>query len=404
MLRQGKILLTGLLIVSILFLFWTVAYRFSSGEMTLTRNPFGEGDKEFCISLKKENEKKNVSLLVREKVPSQKELDRIYDEFFKKLEKEMCGKNLSLKKVTENLSFPEQLSGYPFRISYQTGDSAWIQLDGSLGKDARLLKKGEKKEVNIKVTASYQKYRKSHIYTIDIIDGNCKKVKDVFSGAQAYLKKKEKESRGKEILSIPSAFEDVKMEESGKERKSVKIFMLSFILLLLIPVHNYLDLKEKGKKYQEEAEKDFPVIVHLLTLYMGAGLSFFSAVSRISSSYRERRERTGARYAFDKLLFMEQQMKTGVGQKEACLKWGAAFEKDCYRKLSVILTQSFTKGAREAASLMEEAEKEAFAARIDRARKEGEEASTKLLFPMILLLFLVMLLVMYPALIRFRNF
>ena len=77
---------------------------------------------------------------------------------------------------------------------------------------------------------------------------------------------------------------------------------------------------------------------------------------------------------------------------------------DSYQKLSLILIQSFTKGGREAAMLMEAEEREAFHKRIDRAKKEGEEASTRLLFPMILLLCQVMLLVMYPALTRFQGF
>ncbi len=68
------------------------------------------------------------------------------------------------------------------------------------------------------------------------------------------------------------------------------------------------------------------------------------------------------------------------------------------------IIQSFTKGGREAAMLMEAEEREAFHKRIDRAKKEGEEASTRLLFPMILLLCQVMLLVMYPALTRFQGF
>lgn len=86
------------------------------------------------------------------------------------------------------------------------------------------------------------------------------------------------------------------------------------------------------------------------------------------------------------------------------LKGSMQFRTDSYQKLSLILIQSFTKGGREAAMLMEAEEREAFHKRIDRAKKEGEEASTRLLFPMILLLCQVMLLVMYPALTRFQGF
>ena len=101
---------------------------------------------------------------------------------------------------------------------------------------------------------------------------------------------------------------------------------------------------------------------------------------------------------------MEQQMNNGVTQKDACYNWGLQFKTDSYQKLSLILIQSFTKGAREAAVLMEAEEREAFNRRIDKAKREGEEAATRLLFPMILLLGEVMLLVMYPALIRFQGF
>ena len=110
------------------------------------------------------------------------------------------------------------------------------------------------------------------------------------------------------------------------------------------------------------------------------------------------------KYAFEKMMRMEQQMSNGVSQREACQDWGMQFRTDSYQKLSLILIQSFTKGGREAAMLMEAEEREAFHKRIDRAKKEGEEASTRLLFPMILLLCQVMLLVMYPALTRFQGF
>jgi len=54
--------------------------------------------------------------------------------------------------------------------------------------------------------------------------------------------------------------------------------------------------------------------------------------------------------------------------------------------------------------MMEAEEREAFQRRVERAKQEGEEAATRLLFPMIVLLCQVMLLVMYPALIRFQGF
>lgn len=102
----------------------------------------------------------------------------------------------------------------------------------------------------------------------------------------------------------------------------------------------------------------------------------------------------------ENLVRLETRNANMEGENEITMQ----FRTDSYQKLSLILIQSFTKGSKEAAMLMEAEEREAFHKRIDRAKKEGEEASTRLLFPMILLLCQVMLLVMYPALTRFQGF
>ena len=144
--------------------------------------------------------------------------------------------------------------------------------------------------------------------------------------------------------------------------------------------------------------------MHRLTLYMGSGLSFMSAVDRISRDYIRHREKQGKRYAFEKMLVMDRQMKAGVSQTRACRNWGDQFRGTGYQKLALILIQCFSRGTREARAMMDKEEAEAFRSSVDRARKEGEEASTKLLFPMIIMLGEVTLLVMLPAILQFNNF
>ena len=217
------------------------------------------------------------------------------------------------------------------------------------------------------------------------------------------MKKKEKQNQYKETIRIPASYKDITIEKTNKGN-NLKWVYLFILVSIFVPVYNYLKLHEDGKRCQIQAEKDFPVIVHLLTLYMGAGLSFYSAIKRISNNYKKQEERGEKRIAFEKIMLMEQQMNNGISQKKVCQNWGRQFQTDSYQKLSLILIQSFTKGSKEAAILMEAEEREAFRKRVDRAKKEGEEAATRLLFPMILLLCQVMLLVMYPALIKFQGF
>ena len=299
------------------------------------------------------------------------------------------------------------VDGYPFEITYELAEDGYIRLDGSINEEEQAkLKRGETYRTYIVVTARYGEYRKSKKYEIRIVPKKNISQTNVFYKIQQYLKKEEQENRYSRDIKIPSVYKDIEITKRQENQGGISGILILFVTVcIFIPLHNYLKLQEEGKKCQEQAERDFPVIVHLLTLYMGAGLSFFSAVKRISQNYQKQRELDDSKkYAFEKMMRMEQQMSNGVSQREACQDWGMQFRTDSYQKLSLILIQSFTKGGREAAMLMEAEEREAFHKRIDRAKKEGEEASTRLLFPMILLLCQVMLLVMYPALTRFQGF
>ena len=59
------------------------------------------------------------------------------------------------------------------------------------------------------------------------------------------------------------------------------------------------------------------------------------------------------------------------------------------------------KGNSELLSLLSEESKKAFEERMEKVRKTGEEAGTKLLMPMIIMLVIVMIMIMIPAYMAF---
>ena len=405
--KQKKIIAVEVIFGILLLVFLLIRMVVSPDDILLSRNPFGQGTKEVQLSLKKDEQKKKITYRLDEQKLSAEEESRMYTQFFKKLKKIMMKRNTSLRQVQTSLNLPDTIEGYPFEITYELAEDGYIRLDGSLNEEEQAkLKHGETYRTYILVTAHYREYRRSKKYEICIAPVQSSPKANVFYKVQQYLKKKEKENRYNRDIKILSEYKDIKITENQENHGGISGIVILFVTLgIFIPLHNYLKLREEGERCQEQAERDFPVIVHLLTLYMGAGLSFFSAVKRINQSYQKQKDADNSlKYAFEKMMRMEQQMSNGVSQREACQDWGMQFRTDSYQKLSLILIQSFTKGAREAAMLMEAEEREAFHKRIDKAKKTGEEASTRLLFPMILLLCQVMLLVMYPALTRFQGF
>ena len=404
-LKQGRILLAEVFIIFTVWIVLIAGTILLPKDIVLKRNRFGEGTKEVEISLKDKQKQKKLIYKLGEQELSDKQVQKVYKKFFKELQSRMAKRNSGLDRVTTSLDLPERIKGYPFEITYELPEDGYIRIDGTLNEEAQAKLRDGDYTTFITAKASYRQYEQSHSYKLRIFAKPDKVEHGLFYKVEQYLKKTEAESRFKKEVSLPASYGKVKIREGERGIGNGGILILLLAISLLIPVHNYFKLREAAEKCQAEAERDFPVLVHLLTLYMGAGLSFFSAVRRIGNTYQKQRSRDGKkRYAFEKVLLMEQQMNNGVTQKDACYNWGLQFKTDSYQKLSLILIQSFTKGAREAAVLMEAEEREAFNRRIDKAKREGEEAATRLLFPMILLLGEVMLLVMYSALIRFQGF
>lgn len=406
LLKQGKIIFIEVIIGGLLLAVVLAWHIFKPDYILLKRNPFGQGTKEVQISLQKGNKKKQIQYKLEEQKISLKERQKVYQAFFKQLKKEMRGRNPSLYKVSEALNLPESIAGYPFEIMYELPEDGSVHLDGTLSEEVQTqLHKGECHSRYIIVTAHYREYKEKRKYKISIVPKEASSRKSAFYQVQKYLKRTEKASRHESDVKILSSYGEAKIRAGQQEAGGRGAAVLFLVTCLCIPVHNYLKLKEEGERHRKEAEKDFPVIVHLLTLYMGAGLSFLSAVRRIGFHYQEQKEADAKqkKYAFERVLLMEQQMNNGMSQKEACQNWGMQFHSEAYQKLALILVQSFTKGSKEASTMMEAEEREAFQRRVERAKQEGEEAATRLLFPMIVLLCQVMLLVMYPALIRFQG-
>lgn len=174
------------------------------------------------------------------------------------------------------------------------------------------------------------------------------------------------------------------------------------MLVCLIYVENSR-MSEQIKKRKEEVLMDYPLIINQLVLYLGAGMTIYSSFLKMSESYEMRREQNiiEKRYAYEELTRMIHQLQGGVSQEKAYYDFGQRIGLMPYMKIVSFITQNLYQGSKELLHLLEREEQAAFEERMNRARKAGEEAGTKLLFPMILLLVVVMIIVMVPAMLRF---
>ena len=158
------------------------------------------------------------------------------------------------------------------------------------------------------------------------------------------------------------------------------------------------DLHERLEKRKKILRREYPEIVHKLVLFVGAGLTIRGALQKIAGDYEARRMEGGrASPAYEELLYTCRELRSGISEGLAYEHFGKRAGLQEYIRLSALLAQNLKRGNSTLLErLREEAEKSG-QERLQESKKMGEEAGTKLLVPMVLMLAVVMAVIMIPA-------
>ena len=136
----------------------------------------------------------------------------------------------------------------------------------------------------------------------------------------------------------------------------------------------------------------YPNILQKLTLYIGAGMTVRAAFLELADSFT-----TEYDYVKEELCALSGQLNMGQNELVCYEAFAAQTEDAAYRRLVTLLSQNLKKGSKELLVLLKQERQHTLFQQTEQIRKRGEEASTRLLFPMLLLLLVAMLFVMVPA-------
>jgi hypothetical protein len=124
---------------------------------------------------------------------------------------------------------------------------------------------------------------------------------------------------------------------------------------------------------------------------------------RIAAAYEKSKgKHTEAQPAYEEMLITCRELESGIGEERVYDRFGDRCGQVRYRRLGNLLTQNLKKGSKGLVVLLEKEVDDAFEERKNMAKRMGEEASTKLLFPMILMLGIVLVILIYPAIVSFQ--
>lgn len=213
------------------------------------------------------------------------------------------------------------------------------------------------------------------------------------------------ETEGADSLKLPTQVNGQTVVWSEKrEYLTPQILLLEGLAVVLIWVFSRKKQQEDQKKRIVKMEEDYSDIVNQLALLLGVGMTTRQAWNRLGGLYAFKRksQMVEERSVYEAILRMNGRFAEGESERAVYQQFCEEIPASCYHKLMRILLGSMEKGTNGIGIRLEEESHSAFEQRILLAKKHGEEASTKMLVPLLLMMMIVMGIVMLPALIQFQ--
>jgi len=345
--------------------------------------------------------KQDVSLRVLPREPSVAEAEAAIEELKRRLPVEILGENESANAIWTKLNLPEYDEKTGAEITWRSADETLISDDGKVNTIGRV--EGE----SVLLTAQIRFGEVKEDFSIALKIGMPPENYDFSSALRsrvAQIAKAAGRTDEGDALALPDGSDEgFSIDWSAPKKKGhIAEIMIVFALIALCFHYRFRSLEKRVSLAREQIEHDFPDFIGKLGLLLGAGLVITSAIERITEDYEKYRRGFGKRRLYEELVGMRERMK--AGNTPLVYEFADVARRSGLREVmrfSSILADNIDKGS----ALAEKLEQEGAAlwdARKRRAEKEGRVAETRLIFPMVLQVLVVVLITVTPAAFEMR--
>ncbi len=382
-------------------------------EHYIQRPNQGEGSKNVDLNVtfetdgSKEESKpidsKQVSIQVVERSYSQQEIEILFDQAYGYLKEHLSGSNPSLEEVSTNLNFLKEIPTSPVMVDWQPIDYSLIQTDGRIN-NQDLPPEGE--TTSVKSVLSLQDEEREILWDIKLIPIQYGAEQLLIEKLINKIKELSQNTQTENYQELPGNVESYRLQwKDVKSSNSMGVIIFGAILSLIIWIYSDKELEKKLKRRKSQMELDYPEIINKFTLLVNAGMTIKQAWNKIIDDYKEKSllSTRNQRYAYEEMITTMNELKVGIPEHTAYEQFGRRTGLISYIKFSSLITQNLKKGTRGFTELLLKEAVDSFEIRKQNAKRLGEEAGTKLLIPMMILLLLVFMIIMIPAFWSFQH-
>ena len=304
---------------------------------------------------------------------------------------EILGNNSSADCITEDLNLPEKDKTNCFDIMWKSDNPELVTSYGKVERDLLT----EDVVVVMSATITYLDYSVDYDYPLYIRAYLSEEDKKL-SMVQTVLKEIEGRDRTQSQIVLPSENQNVKITlPANKQKASYKWIFLGALLGVVVVVLQRYQLEQSVKKRDNELNVMYSGFVSRICMLLGTGLTLRGAMERIAY------EMNGHSTLKQELLYMVHEQKMGRDEAATYESFATRIGLPIYARLMNHINQNLRVGTQNLIHVLEEEVGISLEMRNEYMKKRGEEVSTKLLFPMMVLLLVVMFIIMLPAIQNF---
>lgn len=369
----------------------------------IIRGSPGSGDKEIELTLDAEDQLKNYTYEVT--VPEERVTENMAASCFQKAKKEIDQSFFAKGETAEYVTHPVTMQS-----SYVDGlvEAEWmldrydvVDMDGSI-QEEKLKEDGAL--VQAKALLTCGAYESEYLFSFHVYPRPLSESEQIVHQINHAIEEQSTEE-GCTYLTLPRQAGNVALHWKEKKQHLVgKIFFFEVLVLFLLGWIRIEKKRTEEKEKKEQMALDYAEVVSKLLILMGAGMSLKQSWNKISAQYFDKRQKKEQkeRFIYEEMLITNRAILDGESERCAYQKFGERVDVSAYQRLIRILLQNLQTGSRGLCQLLEQESESAMEERKALARKLGEEAGTKMLLPLLLMLGIVIAIIMVPALLSFQ--
>ncbi|HHT97771.1 MAG TPA: hypothetical protein GXZ90_07745 [Clostridiales bacterium] len=406
-------------ILMIIFSFniFSTLSNFNSNQViinnSLMRPDYGRGSRKEYLDvyitpdINKNDQDKNLvikdySVNVNEKFYDDETLLVEFKHGIEYLETAILGENKSLNQICEDLFLPSSIPGTSIEVNWEVEDFSLLNTRGNLNNED-IDKDGI--ETYIKAILQYDENVFEHIFIIKVVPKQLNEKEKVLKDLNFELEKSSNRTKTHNYLNLPEKIEGYYIIWKEKDNNtSIKIIIFSLIIAVIMWFYQDQKLNDEIKKRRKQMMIDYPNIVSKFTLLVIAGMTIKQAWEKIVKDYdlKKRDKQLERRFAYEEMKITYNEVSVGVPESNAYETFGRRVGVLPYMKFSSLICQNLKRGNKGLSDLLLYEALSAFNDRKELAKTQAEEATTKMLLPMMLMFSIVLAIILIPAFISFN--